>query len=73
MNFTLGSGSPPGYEMSYREKEQEDMRETEAALGSGVQSMISGTLGIFQVFRDISPQGTNSSTVVDPFLIVLYA
>ena len=72
MKFTLGSGSPLGYEISYIENiEQEDLRETEAALGSGVQSMISGTLGIFQVFRDVSPQGTNCSPVLDPFLIIL--
>lgn len=43
--------------------------EKETALGSGVQSMISGTLGRSQVFRDLSPQGTNSCPVSDPFLI----
>ena len=70
MKFTLGSGSPLGYEISYIENiEQEDLRETEAALGSGDQSMISGTLGRSEVFRELSPQGTNSRPVSDPFLI----
>ena len=42
-----------------------------AALGSGVHSMISGTLGISQVFRDLSPQGSNTDPVPEPIVIIL--
>ena len=44
-------------------------KETEAALVSGVQSMIFGTLGNSQVFRDLSPLGSNSDHVSVSFLI----
>ena len=46
-------------------------KEYEIARGSGMQSMNSGNLGRSQVFRDFSPQGTNSIPVPDPFLIIL--
>lgn len=70
MNFTLGSSSPTGYEILHRVLRAGGFeKETEAALGSGDQSMISGTLGRSEVFRELSPQGTNSRPVSDPFLI----